>query len=185
MSSVSKLLYNFVACLFVFLSNFTAFAQTASQYGGKGDSAYTAKNYPLAIEYYTKQESLLPFSFQKKNVWYNMACCYALNGDKASAWKYLNKSLDAGYNNYPHLLKDTDLNTLHTDEQWKKFTSLNNNFQKRMRDPRNAEGRQAGAGMPGVNQRRNQERPRDTGSRGARQGWGRGGRPEGGGRGRR
>jgi len=138
MITAFKLPFIFAACLFL-LSATPATAQTASQFGEKGDSAYTAKNYPLAIEYYTKQELLLPFSFVKKNVWYNMACCYALSGDKANAWKYLNKSLEAGYNNYPHILRDTDLNTLHADKQWKKLTPLNKAFQDRMRDPRKAQ----------------------------------------------
>ncbi|HUS02749.1 MAG TPA: DUF2268 domain-containing putative Zn-dependent protease [Chitinophagaceae bacterium] len=139
MRTAYKLNWVFTSCLFILIFSFSSVAQTASRFGEKGDSAYTAKNYPLAIDYYTKQQSLLPFSFQKRNVWYNMACNYALSGDKENAWNYLNKSLDAGYNNYPHILKDTDLDTLHSDKQWKKFTALNKKYQKRMRDPRKAE----------------------------------------------
>lgn len=134
----SQLLY-ISATLFILLSAFSAAGQTASQYGAKGDSAYNAKNYPLAIEFYSKQEALLPFSFVKKNVWYNMACCYALGGDKKNAWKYLNKSLDAGYNNYPHIVRDTDLEVLHGDKQWKKFKTLSKDFHERMKDPLKAQ----------------------------------------------
>ncbi|HEV8286423.1 MAG TPA: DUF2268 domain-containing putative Zn-dependent protease [Chitinophagaceae bacterium] len=116
-----------------------AFAQTAERFGAKGDSAYFAKNYSLAIQFYTQQASQQKFSFMHKNVYYNIACCYALNGDKQNAWKYLNESIKAGYTDYAHILVDTDLDTLHGDKEWEKFPALSKSFQQRISDPLKAE----------------------------------------------
>src|SRR5687768_8585211 len=106
MTTVCKLRYAFLTCLIILLFHLQGYTQTASQYAKKADSAAAAKNHPLAIEYYTKQADLLSFAFSKTNVWYNIACSYALMGDKENAWKFLNQALDAGYNNYAHMLRD-------------------------------------------------------------------------------
>ncbi|HEX8334078.1 MAG TPA: DUF2268 domain-containing putative Zn-dependent protease [Segetibacter sp.] len=116
----------------------TAIAQK-SIIEAKADSAYTVKNYQLAIQYYSEAISKQRFVFQKKNSYYNIACCYALAGNKDSAWKYLNNSVEAGYNNYAHILEDKDLATLQRDKKWKKLKSLNKRYQSRLHDPSKAE----------------------------------------------
>lgn len=138
MTTIYKVRYRFLTCIIILLFHFPGYSQTASQYAKKGDSAAAAKNHPLAIEYYTKQASLLSFAFAKTNVLYNIACSYALMGDNENAWKYLHQALDAGYNNYAHLLRDTDLEILRSDKKWKKFETLNKDFLERMKDHRKA-----------------------------------------------
>jgi len=135
--SLTKL-YRLIFPALLFLQ-FHAAAQTPGSFAAKGDSAYSAKNYPLAIDYYLKEASGQKFSFAKKDIYYNIACSYALNGDKNNAWKYLNESLQAGYNDYAHILVDTDLNTLHNDKDWEKFPPLSKALQERIGDPLKAE----------------------------------------------
>lgn len=127
------------AGLFFILAQFSALAQTATSFGAEGDSAYSAKNFPLAIQYYRKQASLQRLSFAKKDIYYNIACCYSLSGDKKNAWEYLHKSMSAGFNDYAHILVDTDLDTLHHDNEWGRFSELNKAFQQKMSDPLKAE----------------------------------------------
>jgi hypothetical protein len=124
------------ACLII---AFGVNAQTSTQLGKKADSAYAAKNYPLAIEYYTQQAAMQPIPFMKKNILYNIACNFALLGEKAKAWKALNESVEAGYNNYSHILRDSDLEILHRDKQWKKFKSLGDEHKKSLSDPLKAQ----------------------------------------------
>jgi len=128
-----------ITCLVLLALRIPASGQTFGQLGEKGDSAYAAKNYPLAITYYNRQASLQPFSFGRKDIYYNIACCYSLLGDKRNAWRFLNTSLKSGYNDYGHILIDSDLDTLHADSDWKKFEELNREFQGKMHDPLKAE----------------------------------------------
>lgn len=125
--------------LFVFLSYGFAAAQSSGELGRKGDSAYSVKNYPLAVHYYQQQAALQPFSFLKQGIYYNMACCYALNGDKKNALQYLDESIKAGYNDYAHILTDSDLDALHGEKKWAKFTKLSKASQQRLSDPAKAE----------------------------------------------
>lgn len=118
------------------LLRLTAFSQEeAYRMSRKGDSAYEKKNYPLAIAYYNVLSVLNDDDFSRQNTYYNMACCYALNNEKANAWKYLDMATAAGYNNYAHLLKDSDLDLLHADKKWKKFARLKEERQKKLADP--------------------------------------------------
>jgi tetratricopeptide (TPR) repeat protein len=50
---------------------------------------------------------------------HNMACIYALSGDKTKAIDYVSRSLAAGYDDYQHLLTDRDLRSLMDMPQWK------------------------------------------------------------------
>lgn len=50
---------------------------------------------------------------------HNMACIYALAGDKTRAVEYVSRSLAAGYDDYQHLLTDRDLRSVMDTPQWK------------------------------------------------------------------
>jgi hypothetical protein len=52
-------------------------------------------------------------------VLYNASCCFALSGRKEKAWKYLERSVEEGFNQAEHMQKDTDLISLHSDPKWK------------------------------------------------------------------
>lgn len=50
---------------------------------------------------------------------HNLTCMYALAGNTAKAFEYLDKSLKAGFDDYLHLVNDRDLVTLMKLPQWK------------------------------------------------------------------
>ncbi|MFZ6024312.1 MAG: tetratricopeptide repeat protein [Bacteroidota bacterium] len=50
---------------------------------------------------------------------HNMACFYSISGNTTKALDYLEKTLAAGFNDYPHLLNDRDLESLMKLPQWK------------------------------------------------------------------
>jgi hypothetical protein len=123
------------AVLGCWLIAFAANAQTSAEVGRSADSAYAAKNYKLAIEYYTMQAEMQPFPFMKKSILYNIACNFALAGDREKAWFALNESVAVGYNNYSHMLRDSDLEILHHDKEWKKIKARASEYKKRLSDP--------------------------------------------------
>lgn len=87
-----------------------------SAYQSLGQALYDQKKYTEAIEAYRKGKAMgatFPWA-----ITYDIACCYALNGDKESALKALMLSLDEGWRDMAHLRTDTDLNSLHADSRW-------------------------------------------------------------------
>ncbi len=50
---------------------------------------------------------------------HSMACIYALSGNTAKAFEYLDKSMKAGFDDYLHLVNDRDLASLMKLPQWK------------------------------------------------------------------
>jgi tetratricopeptide (TPR) repeat protein len=101
--------------------------------GAKADSLYGAKNYKAAAPMYVWAASLNEFRSNKASSYYNAACSYALTGNKDSAFIYLKKATELGWNNKTHLQKDTDLDILHGDKQWKKIV-------KSIKEPKNWSG---------------------------------------------
>lgn len=57
----------------------------------------------------------------KSNYQYDLACCYALSGQKKQALEALEQSVANGYNNYNHLISDSDLQSLHKDKKFQKL----------------------------------------------------------------
>lgn len=55
----------------------------------------------------------------KSNLYYNMACSYALLGKKHKAINAFLSAVDYGYKNYQHALTDTDLDNLRNDQRFK------------------------------------------------------------------
>lgn len=93
----------------------------AQNFKAKADSLYKAKNYADAAPVYLRAASLSYFKVTRAGNYYDAACCFALTGEKDSAFSYLKKAIDEGWNNKPHLLKDGDLISLHSTRQWKKL----------------------------------------------------------------
>ena len=56
---------------------------------------------------------------------YNGSCIYALAGNKDAAFRHLFSLANRlKWNNYNHLINDSDLNALHSDERWEKLKEL-------------------------------------------------------------
>lgn len=92
-------------------------AQTYKEWVHKADSCYTAKNYELSVSYYEKA-----FKIEQKS-WsdlYNASCSASMAGQHKKAFKWLNLSIDNGYENMAHIKIDEDLKHLHSEKQWNK-----------------------------------------------------------------
>lgn len=125
--------------IIIALFSFAASAQNASAWSDKGDSAYLAKNYPLAIRYYQQYMSASKNGFNNAAAYYNIACCHALNNDSTNAWNNLDSALASGYKGYGHILVDTDLQLLHSNKaRWSNFFTLHEAANQKLKDPSKA-----------------------------------------------
>ncbi len=52
------------------------------------------------------------------SILYNMACAYSLLGNSDSAMTYLQRTIDAGFQDYDHLLQDSDLDPVRADARF-------------------------------------------------------------------
>src|SRR5215813_11682874 len=85
-------------------------------------AAYQAKNYRKAIPAYEKVIELrggLP-----ANAAYNIACCYALMGEKEQALQWLQKAFDMGFRNVANAQTDPNLQSLRDDARYRKLVGL-------------------------------------------------------------
>jgi hypothetical protein len=101
------------------MTKYKAFIKTA-------DSLYNAKNYKnSAIAYQNAFDSNEGKAYPRDR--YNAACTFALAGDSEKAFYHLIYSAEhprIKYKNYNHITTDSDLNSLHKDEQWEKLVKL-------------------------------------------------------------
>jgi tetratricopeptide (TPR) repeat protein len=58
------------------------------------------------------------------NTLYNAACCYAVLGKKAEALETLKSAFASGYGNFSWASKDTDLQSLHDEPEFRKLVGL-------------------------------------------------------------
>jgi Tfp pilus assembly protein PilF len=87
-----------------------------------GQAYYDSKDYRKAIAAYEKVLELryaYPFTAA-----YNIACSYALNGEKEQAYQWLEKSLDLGWRDLKHLQTDSDFDSLRNEARFKKLAAL-------------------------------------------------------------
>ena len=86
------------------------------------DVLYNGKEYRKAIPAYEKVVALgggFPSSAA-----YNIACCYALLGEKEAALKWLEKSFEMGFRDLKLAQSDTDLQSLHGDPRFQQIVAL-------------------------------------------------------------
>jgi hypothetical protein len=87
------------------------------------DARYNAKDYRRAIAAYEKALELGLARFRLYAPPYQIACCYALLGDKVQSLAWLEKALAAGYPDLPHARTDTDLQILQGDPRFVKLVA--------------------------------------------------------------
>jgi len=68
-----------------------------------------------------KLSRLLP---HEPEVHYNLACSYALLGEKKKAIETLRKAVILGYRDYSHMQEDPDLESLRNDEEFKEIIRI-------------------------------------------------------------
>ncbi|MEP6743475.1 MAG: tetratricopeptide repeat protein, partial [bacterium] len=83
---------------------------------------YQAKDYKQAIPAY--QKALELGAGFPSNQAYNIACCYALLGDKEAALTWLEKAFAMGFRDLELAQKDSDLLSLHDSPRFMKLTGL-------------------------------------------------------------
>jgi hypothetical protein len=108
-----------ISVLFLFVN---ALAQTNTNLRTlekKGDSLYLKRNYLQAINNYKNVADQTDFSSKKAAIFYNMGCCFSLHGDDDSAFNYLAKAVENGYDNKDWMIVDKDLLKLHNLPRWK------------------------------------------------------------------
>ena len=86
------------------------------------DTLYQSRNYRKAISAYEKMIELRG-GFPARSA-YNIACSYALLGEKGTALKWLEKSFDMGYRDLQDAQTDGDLQSLHNDPRFQRIVAL-------------------------------------------------------------
>ncbi|MGB8191925.1 MAG: S41 family peptidase [Chitinophagaceae bacterium] len=91
-------------------------------YAHLGSAYYNNAQYQQSIEAYKKQIELR-FGLLA-NAAYNIACSYALAGEKEPAIEWLDKAFQMGFRSYTHAQADTDLKILQGDPRFVKILAL-------------------------------------------------------------
>jgi len=86
------------------------------------DTLYQSRNYRKAIPAYEKMIELRG-GFPARSA-YNIACSYALLGEKETALKWLEKSFAIGYRDLQDAQTDGDLQSLHNDPRFQRIVAL-------------------------------------------------------------
>ena len=110
-------------------------SQTYKSYVVKGDSCYNIKNYKASVGFY---EKAFKIEHKVSSDLYNAACSAAQNHDDKKAFKWLDLSIDNGFENIAHIKIDRDLESLRSKKEWqktidklqKKMDSMSVNYDK-------------------------------------------------------
>jgi hypothetical protein len=125
----------FFTCILLLASFFTIaqpspnedFAQFAKKQSDLFVDAYNKKDVSLYntllkefLKKYEalKQEEQKDFSPYYINAYYNLSCTYSLLNNKPMALASLEKAIKAGYANYGHLSKDSDLDNIRNEKAY-------------------------------------------------------------------
>lgn len=86
----------------------------------EGEDFYRSKNYAKSVEKFELAFSTYPKEVDEDDT-YNLACLYALNGEKDNAFKMLQNLVDSKKDFAKSVKKDSDLDSLHKDARWEKL----------------------------------------------------------------
>ena len=79
---------------------------------------HNSDRHPEAIESF---KHAIALGYRKATSMYNIACAYALINDKDNALVWLQRAVDAGFDQWDNLASDSDLDPLRTDPRFKKL----------------------------------------------------------------
>jgi SAM-dependent methyltransferase len=113
-----------ITAAFAFAAVQTCGAQEREYYSGDYDSlralldeAYESKDFEAAIEIGKDAiEAVAPAHFETL---YDMACLYALSGERWKAYRFLQMAVDAGFWNVRGMIEDADLASLRAEDHFK------------------------------------------------------------------
>ena len=86
-----------------------------------GYALHFSSEHGRAIQAFEKSAQL---GYRKPTSMYNIACGYSMMGNRDSAFEWLEKSVDAGFNLEGYILSDEDLNNLRSDPRFKRFSRM-------------------------------------------------------------
>ncbi|MEO8150387.1 MAG: caspase family protein [Bacteroidia bacterium] len=86
-----------------------------------GEEFYHLKQYVCAIPYYIKSAQLLSDPEEKKWAIYQAACCYSLLNQKENAIINLETALENKFDDYNHIMEDSDLDNIRNTPAFKKL----------------------------------------------------------------
>jgi len=92
------------------------FNEEANGLAEKGGEAYQQGDYKQALTYTKKAHDVAPTD---SRIMYNLACFHAMVGDKNEALTWLEKAVDAGFYAPKHISRDTDLESIREEPQYK------------------------------------------------------------------
>lgn len=111
--------------LFFLFLGLTSFSQDLSVLSNKADSLYNAGKYSEAAPIYRKIGQMTQFKLNKRDMYYNAACCLALVGSTKDALIVLDSAVTVlDYSNVNHMKKDTDLNSIKGTNEFKKLVEF-------------------------------------------------------------
>ncbi|MCD4658306.1 MAG: PDZ domain-containing protein [Planctomycetes bacterium] len=102
--------------------------------------AMQTADYDEAIKYL---EKILKVDPNNATAFYNIACIYALENKKKKALEYLKKSIVAGFVDWEHFQKDTDLDNMREMPEYKKMMADKKTLLKMVADMKLAELKEA------------------------------------------
>lgn len=88
------------------------------QLHGRAIQLLQAKKFKDSIDLY---EKILRTNPKDSTALYNLACAYSLMGNKRKAIEYLRMSVAAGYTNFGHMERDTDLDSIRGEKGYKEL----------------------------------------------------------------
>jgi len=92
--------------------------------------AYTKRElYEKGLSIDKKLVSLKP---DEPIFYYNLACSFSLLKKKNEAIRALRKTLKLGYRDFEHIMKDSDLNNIHSDTRFKILIKKYSGFEKKL-----------------------------------------------------
>jgi beta-lactamase regulating signal transducer with metallopeptidase domain/tetratricopeptide (TPR) repeat protein len=92
--------------------------KSGSDWYSRGMDLHHDDRYDEAIEAFQKA---IEAGYREDAASYNIACGYALKGDRDKAFEWLRKAAEAGFEVASYLERDDDLDNLKSDPRWKEF----------------------------------------------------------------
>lgn len=106
---------------FVKASNSRKSPRDGSDWYGRGMDLHNGGHYEKAIEAF---EKAIEDGYREDAASYNIACGYALLGNKDKAFEWLHKAMDEGFELSSYLKSDDDLENLHGDPRWAEIKAV-------------------------------------------------------------
>ena len=108
------------------MSNFDRLRQESSDDGNQwykvGSRLIRMREFDRAI--FALTQAIEHLRYRNGSAMYNLACAYALKGDRTSALEWLEKSINAGYDDTHNLQNDSDIASLRGDARFKQIEKL-------------------------------------------------------------